>query len=147
MAILTAGYVDHAIGTATRVALVGTATGTSSSFAQFEKMASATVRSKAAVKGYSVGTDSTNDFVRLCTLGSWYHWAGGLRKGLEVPEQITTALGMLELLDKDGDGALPIPGLSQSTQDGISGALFSDTSDTSSDARVQYFSREKLRSW
>lgn len=145
MAIITAGYVDRAIGTATRVAFVGTATGTGSAFLQHEAAARAVVASRAQVKGYAIGTSSDNAFVKLLVLSQWYFLAGGMRKGLEVPPAIAEGLRALEQVSKTGDGALPIPGMTPSTEDGIGGVQFSTT--TGTDARVQYFSRDKMRSW
>lgn len=145
MAILTTEYVDNAIGTATRIAFVGSATGTGSAFLQHEAAARSIVASRAAVKGYAIGTSSDNDFVRTLVLGQWYMMAGGLRKGLEVPDAIRNAIVALEQVAQSGEGALPIPGMTPSTEDGIGGVKFS--SSTGTGARVQYFSRTKMRSW
>lgn len=143
MAIITAGYVDRAIGTSTRIALVGTAAGTGSAFAQFEAQARSVVAAKAQIKGYSIGTSSTNDFVRLLVLGQWYFFAGGMRKGLEVPPAIADAINKLDEVSRD-ENALPIPGLSPSTDDGIGGVQFSAST---TGARSQRFSRSKLSQW
>lgn len=140
MAILTSDYVDRAITTSTRVALVGTATGTASAFAQFEAMARATVSSKAAVKGYTIASDSTNDMVRLLCVGQWFFWAGGFRKGLEVPPTIKASMDMLEAVEQ----GLPIAGLTPSTRDGIGGLVASNTSPSSTSGRPARFSRKKL---
>lgn len=140
MPILTSGYVDLAITTARRVALVGSATGTGSAFAQYEKMARATVASKAAVKGYSIATNSTNDMVRLLCLGQWYFWAAGYRKGMEVPPTIKESMSMLEDVEK----GMPIAGLTPDTEDGIGGTKASATTGTSTSGRAQRFSRAKL---
>lgn len=140
MAILTSGYVDSAITTALRIALVGYDTGTSSAFAQFERMARGVVASKAAVKGYSIGTTSDNDVVKLLCVGQWYFWASGMRKGLEVPPTIKAALDLLEAVEK----GMPIAGLTQSTRDGIGGLLASSGSSSSTAGRPQRFSRKKI---
>lgn len=145
MAIITAGYVDRAIGTATRIAFVGTASSAGSAFAQFERTARSVVASRAAVKGYAIGTSSDNAFVQMLVLGQWYFFAGGMRKGLEVPPAINDALVKLDQVSKEGEGALPIPGLTPSTRDGIAGVKFSET--TGATARVQYFSRTKMSGW
>jgi len=143
MAILSAGYVDRAIGTATRIAFVGTATGTGSAFAQFEAQARSVVAARAALKGYTIPTDSDNDFVRLLVLGQWYFFAGGMRKGLEVPPAIADAINKLDEVTRK-ENALPIPGMTPDTEDGIGGTKFSNAS---ASGRVQYFSREKMRNW
>lgn len=140
MPILTSGYVDRAITTALRVALVGTATGTASAFAQFERTARGVVASKAAVKGYTIGTSSDNDTVKLLCVGQWYFWATGMRKGLEVPPTIKAALEMLEAVEK----GMPIAGLTQSTRDGIGGLLASSAASSSTAGRPQRFSRKKI---
>lgn len=145
MAILTPQYVDNAIGTGTREALVGTATGTGSAFLQHEAAARAIVASRAAVKGYTIAEDTDNDFVRLLVLGQWYALAGGLKKGLELPPAIADAMAKLDQVAKTGDGALPIPGLSPSTRDGVGGVRFSRTSGP--DGRRQYLSRKALVNW
>lgn len=149
MAIITAGYVDRAIGTATRIAFVGTATGTGSAFAQHEAAARSIVASRAQVKGYAIGTSSDNAFVQLLVLGQWYWLAGGMRKGLEVPPAIGDAMAKLdEVAPKDSSkAALPIPGMTPSTDDGIGGSQFSQSIGTSSTDRVQYFSRSKMQGW
>lgn len=140
MAILTSGYVDKAITTSLRIALVGTATGTSSAFAQYEAMARATVSSKAALKGYTIATNSTNDMVRLLCVGQWYFWASGFRKGLDVPPTIKQSLDLLEAVEN----GMPIAGLSPSTQNGLGGVKASNTSPSSTSGRPARFSRKKL---
>lgn len=146
MAIITAGYVDRAIGTAKRIAFVGTATGTGSAFMQHEAAARSVVASRAAVKGYAIGTTSDNAFVQLLVMGQWYFFAGGMRLGLEVPPAILESIRKLDQVDpRDGSAALPIPGMTPSTEDGIAGVKFSQA--TSTGDRVQYFSRRKLAGW
>lgn len=140
MSILTSGYVDRAITTALRVALVGTSVGTGSAFADAEARARAVVASKAALKGYAIGTSSSNDMVRLLCLGQWYFWAVGFRKGLDMPPNVKAALDLLEAVEK----GMPIAGLSPSTRDGIDGVKASSTASNSSTSRPQRFSRAKL---
>ncbi len=139
MAFLTTGYVDACIGTATRQALANT-----SAFAIYEKQARAEVQAAAQVAGYSIGNTSTNDMVQWLAMGQWFVFAGAQKKGLEPTESIQRALDSLELVRT---GKKPIPGLSADTEDGVGGTKFSDTSETSTSARVQYFSRAKLSSW
>jgi len=146
MAILTSGDVDRAIGTATRIALVGTASSAGSAFSQYEKQARAVVTAKAQLKGYSIATNSTNDFVRLLVLGQWYFFAGGMRKGLEVPAAIANAINLLDEVAREKN-ALPIPGLDADTEDGIGGSKFSVTTEGSTNARVQFFARSKMTTW
>lgn len=138
MAFIDTTYVDNAIGTATRLALAPT----TAAFTQYEGQARAKVRSAAAVSGYSLGTASSNDFVRLLTLGQWYFFAGGLRKGLEIPPALAESIDMLEAVRS---GEMPIPGLDPSSRDGVSGVKFSATTGTS--GRVQYFSRSAMKTW
>lgn len=138
MAFIDTTYVDNAIGTATRLALAPT----TAAFTQYEGQARSKVVATAAVAGYSLGTASSNDLVRLLTMGQWYFFAGGMRKGLEVPPAIADAIDMLDQLR---GGQLPIPGLSPSARDGVSGVAFSAT--TGADGRPQYFSRRAMRTW
>ncbi len=140
MAFLTAGYIDQAIGTATRVALAAN----TAAVLFFEKLARAEVQAAAQVAGYSLGNTSTNDMVQWLALAQWFRLAGGLKKGLVVPDAVQVAIEDLQLVR---EGKKPIPGISPSTEDGIGGTKFSESSDTSESARVQYFSRAKLSTW
>lgn len=140
MAYLTAGYLDLIIGTATRTALAANTAAVSA----FEKLARAEVQAAAQVAGYSIGNTSTNDMVQWLTAAEWFRLAGGLKKGIVVPDAVQVALEDLKLVR---EGKKPIPGLTPSTEDGIGGTKFSDTSETSSSARVQYFSRSKMTTW
>lgn len=138
MPFIDTTYVDNAIGTATRLAMAPN----TGAFLQYERQARAKVTAAAAVAGYSLATSSSNDLIRLMTLGQWYFFAGGLRKGLETPPAISDALDMLEQLRA---GQLPVPGLTPSSRDGVSGVRFSATS--GADGRPQYFSRKAMRTW
>ena len=139
MAYLTIGYVNVALGTATRSALANTA-----GFALYEKMARAEVQSAAQVAGYSLGNTSTNDMIQWLTLGQWYLFAGGLKKGLQPSEFVQRSIETLELVRK---GEKPIPGVTPSTEDGIGGTQFSSTSEDDADGRIQHFSRTKMSTW
>ena len=118
MTIITSGYVDLSIGTATRVALAPT----TAAFVQYETQATVMVQSRAKVAGYTVSSDSTNDHVKLLVLGQWYLHALGFRKGVELPPLIAQAVTDLNSVAK---GDLPIVGLDPSSEDGIAGVDFS----------------------
>ena len=143
MAWFTAGEVDNAITTATRLALVGSATGTNSSFAQHEAWARGDVQSAALNAGYELGDITTNATVKRLAIAAWYSMAAGARKGLPIPDRIKEDLYRLEGLRT---GRYRLPGVSPSEQDGIGGVKFSAT--TGANGRAQVFSRKKLRySW
>lgn len=145
MAFFTAGEVDNAITTATRVGLVGSATTAGSAFAQFEAWARGDVQSAALNAGYALGDTTTNDTVKRLSIAVWYSHAAGVRKGIEIPDRIKDDLYRLEQLRV---GEYRLPGLTPSARDGIGGVKFSSTSTTATNGRVQYFSRSKLRySW
>lgn len=145
MAWFTSGEVDNAFTTATRIALVGSATGTASAFAQYEAWARGDVQSAAENAGYTLADTTSNDTVKRLAIAAWYSMAAGGRKGLPLPDRIKEDLYRLEQLR---EGNYRIPGLSPSERDGIGGVKFSSISTTSSNGRVQYFSRKKLRySW
>lgn len=143
MAWFTAGEVDNAFTTATRIAIVGTATGTSSAFAQYEAWARGDVKSAAENAGYTLGDTTSNATVKRLAIAAWYSMAGGGRKGLPIPDRIKEDLYRLEQLR---EGNYRIPGLSPSERDGIGGVKFSSTSTTATNGRTQYFSRSKLKS-
>ncbi len=136
MTILTSGYVDNAISTASRTALAPD----TSAFVQYEAQAVAVVQAKAAVAGYSVGASSTNAMVKRLVLGQWYVHALGFRKGMKLPPLVAEAINDLRLVSK---GDLPIPGMTASASEGVSGVKFSAT--TGSSARSQFFSRSNLK--
>ena len=146
MAWFTAGEVDRAITTATRVALVGTSVATAStSFAMFEAWARSDVSAAAANAGYTLAGTTTNAALKRLGIAVWYAYAAGARKGIEIPDRIKTDLYLVEQLR---EGKYRIPGATPSAQDGVGGVKFSSTSSTSSNGRVQYFSRSKTRySW
>lgn len=137
MAILTSGYVDLMIGTAVRTALAPS----SEVFAAHEAAARALVASAARPAGYTVGTASEDELIKLATLGQWYILAGGLRKGIEPPAAVKQAIDILTSIRK---GELP-PALSPSPRDGIGGTRASRQTGTG--ARAPKFSRDKLGSW
>lgn len=141
MAIITAGYVDNAIGTSTRVALAGTSA-TSARFVQYQEQATSTVQSKALVAGYGIATNDTNVFVKQLVLGQWYVKALGWRKGMALPPNVATAINDLELVST---GDLPIPGKTPNARDAIGGVKFSETSKTATTGRFQYFSRNEFK--
>ena len=138
MAIITSGYVDNSIGTATRVALAGT--GGSARFLQYEEQARTTVIAKCKVAGYSVATNDANPMIKEMVLGQWYVKALGLKKGIIVPPAIADSINQLERVQ---DGKLPIPGKTPNARDAVGGNQFSST--TGSSGRKQYFSRSKFR--
>lgn len=140
MAYLTSGYVDLAVGTQLRSALAPS----TAAFLIFEGQARAAVQAAAQVAGYSIGNTSTNDMVRLLALSQWFYFAGGFRRGIEPPPIVKEYFDRLEQVRK---GEYPIPGLTQSTEDGISGSQFSSTDETSTTSRPQFFSRTKLTTW
>lgn len=140
MAFLTTGYVDAALRTATRVALAPT----TAAFLIYEGQARAAVQASAQVAGYSIGNTSTNDMVRLLALSQWFYFAGGFSKGIEPPPIVKEYMGKLEEVRA---GNYPIPGLSPSTEDGISGTQFSSTDENDAEGRIQFFSRSKLSTW
>lgn len=137
---ITSGYVDLAVGTATRVAL----SPSTSAFVIHEGMARAAVNASAQVAGYSLGNTSTNDMVRLLTLSQWFHFAGGFRRGIDPPPVVREYFDKLTELR---EGKWPLPGLTPSTEDGIGGVQFSASTATATSGRVQHFSRSKLTSW
>jgi hypothetical protein len=140
LAYLSTGYVDAALGTATRIAIAPTTAG----FVIFEGQARAAVQAAAQVAGYSLGNTSTNDMVRLLALSQFFYFAGSFRKGIEPPPIVKEWFAKLDLVRT---GEYPIPGLSPSTEDGIAGSQFSSTAEDDSEGRVQYFSRSKLSTW
>ena len=140
MAYVDSAYLDLLIGTATRTALAAN----TAAVTAFEKLARAEVQAAAQVAGYTISNTSTNDMVQWLAAAQWFRFAGGLKKGLNVPEAVQIAINDLELVRK---GEKPIPGLSPSTEDGIGGTKFSETSEDSETSRPQYFSRAKLSSW
>ncbi len=142
MAWFTAGDVDAAFGQETRLALVGSATTSGSSFALFETWARGDVQSAAHVAGYSISDDETSDTVKRLAMAAWYSMAAGARKGHPVPDRIKEDLYRLEQLRT---GEYPIPDLTPSERDGIGGVKFSATSGTS--GREQRFSRKKLKGY
>ena len=139
MAWFTAGDIDATIGTATRLALVGSATTAGSAFARFEEWARADVQSAGHVAGYTISDVETNATVQRLAIAAFYSMAAGARKGQPVPERIKEDLYRLEQLRS---GEYPIPGLTPSERDGIGGVKFSST--TGADARGQRFSRKKI---
>lgn len=141
MAWFTSGEVDQAITTATRIALVGTSTATSSAFRTFEAWARADVTAAAANAGYSLATTTTNQAIKRLGISAWYSFAASTRKGLALPDRVKGDLFIIEELRA---GRYRIPGATPSAQDGVGGVDFSETSGTS--GRTQYFSRSKLRS-
>jgi hypothetical protein len=140
VAFIDTTYVDSAIGTSLRGALAPS----TAAFNIYEKQARAAVQAAAQVAGYSIGNTSTNDMVQLLTLGQWFFFAAGMRKGIETPPAIQASI---DKLAEVRDGRWPLPGLSPSTEDGVGGSKFSDTSETSTASRHAYFSRDKLRTW
>lgn len=140
MAFLTSGYVDLAIGTTLRQALAPS----TAAFNVYEGQARAAVQAAAQVAGYSLGNTSTNDMVRLLSLGQWYFFAAGNRKGIETPASIKESI---DKLAEVRDGRWPIPGLSPSTRDGVGGVAFSSTTESATGGRAQYFSRTKMTTW
>lgn len=136
MAIITAGYVNLAIGTSTRLALAPS----TSAFNQYEVQARVTVQSKAAVAGYSIATNDTNDFVQQLVLGQWYVKALGWRKGMALPPLVAEAVNDLILVST---GDLPIPGKTPNTRDAIGGVKFSNASKPN--GRFPYFSRSEFK--
>lgn len=136
MVWFTSGYVDNAIGTSTRVALAPT----TAAFIQFEEMARSKVKSEIAVAGYFPGDDSENATLKRMALGWWYVYAGGLRKGLEMPQALGDAVNDVIRVHS---GELKIAGLTQDEQGGIAGSKFSSVS--SSSGRPRYWSRDQLK--
>lgn len=145
MAYFTSGEIDNALGIATRIALVGSATGTSSAFAQFEEWARSDVQSAALNAGYELDDTTTNAAIKRLSIAVWYSYAAGARKGMPIPDRIRDDLYRLEQLRV---GEYRLPGVTPSSRDGVGGVKFSSTSTTATNGRVQYFSRSKLRySW
>ena len=138
MAIITTGYVNLAIGTSTRAALAPT----TAAFDQYQTQATVTVQSKAAVAGYSITTNDTNDFVKQLVLGQWYVKALGWRKGMALPPNVAVAVNDLELVST---GDLPIPGKSPNARDAIGGVKFSAASATARTGRFAFFSRGQFK--
>lgn len=136
MAILTSGYVDLAIGTATRLALAPS----TAAFAQYETQGRMAVIAKAAVAGYVIATNSANDKVKELVLGQWYVKALGWRKGMQLPPNVAISVNELEQVQ---NGVLPIPGMTPTSRDAVGGVKFSSTSTTT--GRPQYFSRSQLK--
>jgi hypothetical protein len=136
MAILTSGYVDNSIGTATRAALAGT--GGSDRFAQYEEQARTTVIAKCKVAGYTIATNDANAMVKELVLGQWYIKALGYKKGMQLPPLIAEQVNLLVQVQ---DGRVPIPGKTPSGQDAIGGVKFSGSTKS---GRFQYFSRSEL---
>lgn len=137
MAFITSGYVDLMIGTALR----GKLTPSSAIFAQHEAAARALVSAAARPAGYTLGTTTDDELIKLATFGQWYVLAGGLRKGLEPPPSVKEAMSILASLRK---GELP-PGLAPDRRDGIGGTRFS--SQTGARARTTKLTRDKTRTW
>lgn len=135
MTVLTSGYVDLSIGTATRSALAPT----TAAFAQYERQAVAVVQSRAAVAGYTVSSTSTNDHVKLLVLGQWYLHAIGFRQGIELPPMVAQQITDLERVSS---GQLPIAGLTPAAEDAVGGVTFSSALDYP--AR---FDRDGLKVW
>lgn len=143
MAFIDTDYVDNAIGSDVRSNVAPD----SNAFDQFEAMARAKVKAACAFAGYELGDTTTNDMVKMLTLGQWVWIAYGARKGLEVPGAI---LDSLRLLDGVRQGEVPIPGLTPSSRDGVGGTKFSTTSTnvaSSVDTRPRMFGRKQLKTW
>ncbi len=122
MTILTSGYVDLAIGTATRSTLAPS----TAAFVQYETQATVMVQARAKVAGYTVSSNSTNDHVKLLVLGQWYLHALGFKKGVELPPLIAQQVTDLNSVAK---GDLPIAGLDPDSEDAIGGVEFSTSTD------------------
>jgi len=141
MAWFTSAELDDFIGSGTRAALDGSDTDT---FDQFEAQARATVQSVLISQGYTVGTTTTNTFVKMLAMGQWYLFAASTRKGIEMPESVKQIIGMLNAVF---EGRLPIPGLTPSAADGVGGVKASSSSETSDVGRPPRMKRSDLRGW
>ena len=136
MAYIDIAYVENAIGAETRTAVAPT----TDVFNQFEEQARAKVQAALSQAGYteamSVNT-TTNDTVKLLTLGQWVLAAYGLRKGLSIPPAIADAISMLALFRS---GEMEVPGLTPDSFDGVGGSKFSGT-------RTPRMSRDEMGEW
>jgi hypothetical protein len=96
---ITTADVDAQIGTAERQALfTDDAAGSSYDSTEFDRvveLASAACRVAGKHAGYTLGTSSTDDSVKLVTLGAFLTMAYG-RKGQSVPVALTWLTNLLE---------------------------------------------------
>lgn len=146
-AYLATSDVDALIGANERQALFSddnTVAGYSVTyFTSLNEKASAVIQSAAKNAGYTLGATTTDDLVKLCTLGQIIAMAYG-RKGLLVPSQWQYIVDMrTDLIN----GNLPLS-MSPDAADAVGGLQWSDqTSTTGNGGRVQIFSRLKLQGY
>lgn len=142
-AYLTTADVDALIGTNERQAMFSddnTVAGYSATyFTALNTFASAIVQSAAKNAGYELGATTTDDVVKMATLGQVIAMVYG-RKGLPIPSLWQPFVDMRnELLN----GNLPLVAEPE-TITGVGGFTWSDQSETATDAKPQIFSRSKL---
>ena len=141
MAWITSAYMDNMITSTTRAALDGD---DSTVFDQFEVQARVTVLMFITPQGYTAGTTTDNDTLKLLAAGQWFMLALSGRKGIDIPEGVKQAVAMLGAVF---DGKMPIPGLDQNTADGVGGVKASLDSETSTQGRPPRWKRSDLRNW
>ena len=141
MAWITPSYMDNMIGSVTRAALDDD---DNDVFTQFEAQARATVLMFIMPQGYSAGTTTDNDTLKLLCAGQWFMLALSGRKGIDIPEGVKQSVAMLGAVF---DGKMPIPGLDANTADGVGGVKASSASQTSTAGRPPMWKRASLRWW
>jgi len=139
--------VDALIGTSERLALwddTAPRDGSSFSTSLFNRavdMASVLIQASAENAGYSIGSTTTNDMVKIATLVVLIPWAYG-RRGKPTPANVLElAKGVPEALRV---GALPIPGMDPDASEAIGGSKWVDSTDTT-DGRPPVFGDGAMR--
>ena len=94
--------------------------------------ASTIARAAAENSGYSPGDSTTNDLLIQAAFGQFVRMAYG-RKAQSVPIGFELETGLAEAIRT---GAVPIPGLTADTFDGVGGVRFSPITGTNSKPRI-----------
>ncbi len=113
---------------------------TASYFDRSVQLASELVKAAASNAGYTLGDTTTNETVKLATLGQLLGFAYA-RRQLELPAQFW---GLINLSEAIRTGDVPLVGLTPSESAAVGGSGFSTTDSTVTGSREQVFSRSEL---
>lgn len=131
----SAAYIDEAdvdamVGADVRTGLFTTADTVYSTahFTRLVQLASALVRSAAKNAGYTLGTTTSDDFVKIATLIEFIVMAPANRKGLEIGKDFVDRYGTLHAAIAAGN--LPLIDIDPDPAAGIGGVVWTSSDET-----------------